>query len=377
VAERIAHYEIVDLIGQGSMGKVYRARDERSGSVIALKVFFPDTTLDEQQQGDLLARFQKEASALTTITHENVVAIREVGSFEGQEYIAMEFLDGPNLKDLLAMGVTFSVEDAIDVGVQVLAGLDACHRGGVIHRDIKPANIVKLPNGVIKLADFGIARILTDATISRTGTVVGTPNYMSPEQVKGEEITPRSDLFSLGVVLYELLTRHKPFDGENITTIMYNVVNLTAPPPSFYAEDVPEAMEQVIERAMNKDPAERYSTAREFQRDLLAVDARVPIAPVTGDRSISPHAAGAEQDAGGAASGAVIYCIDCGTANHPKSIICSKCHRPLLKRDMAVSFAERVFQVAPEARYDRALTVVLNTILAAIIFLLLYLFFRG
>jgi serine/threonine protein kinase len=377
VAERIAHYEIVDVIGQGSMGKVYRARDERTGGLIALKVFFPDTTLDEQQQGDLLARFQKEASALTTITHENVVAIQEVGSFVGQEYIAMEFLDGPNLKDLLAMGVTFSLEDAIDIGVQVLAGLDACHRGGVIHRDIKPANIVKLPNGVVKLADFGIARILTDATISRTGTVVGTPNYMSPEQVKGDEVTPRSDLFSLGVVLYELLTRHKPFDGENITAIMYNVVNLTPPPLSFYVEDVPEAMEQVVERAISKNPEERYASAREFQRDLLAVDARVPIAPAAGDKPNGVDASAVKRNAGKAANGSVTYCVDCGTANHSKSIICSRCHRPLLKRDMAVSFAERVYQIAPEARYDRMLTVVLNTVLAVIIFVLLYLFFRG
>lgn len=377
MAERIAHYEIVDVVGQGSMGKVYRARDERSGRIVALKVFFPDTALDAQQQGDLLARFQKEASALTTITHENVVAIQEVGSFESQEYIAMEFLDGPNLKDLLAMGVTFGVEDATDIGVQVLAGLDACHCGGVIHRDIKPANIVKLPNGVVKLADFGIARILTDATISRTGTVVGTPNYMSPEQVKGDEVTPRSDLFSLGVVLYELLTRHKPFDGENITAIMYNVVNLTPPPLSFYVEDVPDAMEQVVERAIHKDPEERYASAREFQRDLLAVDASVPLAPSRGEKSGGADASAVKQNAGKAANGSVLYCVDCGMANHAKSIICSRCHRPLLKRDMAVSFAERVYQIAPEARYDRMLTVVLNTIMAVIIFLLLYIFFRG
>ena len=356
------------------MGKVYRAQDTRDGKIVALKAFFPDTQLTDEQQGQLLARFQKEASILTTIEHPNVVGIHEVGSFDGREYIAMEFLDGPNLKDLLAMGVTFTTEDAVDIGVQVLAGLDACHRAGVIHRDIKPANIVKLPSGMVKLADFGIARILTDATISRTGTVVGTPNYMSPEQVKGDEVTPRSDLFSLGVVLYELLTKRKPFDSENITAIMYNVVNLTPPPLSFYVEAASPAMEQVLARAMRKDPAERYQSAREFQQDLLAVDAEVPVAGRTAAPTSSLSSPAVQQPAGAADT---VYCVDCGAPNNPRNLICVRCHRPLLKREMAVRFAEQVYRVNPELRLDRVLTAVLNLVLALLVLIMLYFFFRG
>jgi len=356
------------------MGKVYRARDVRDEEIVALKAFYPDTSLSDQQHDELLARFQKEANILTTIEDTNVVGIREVGTHEGQEYIAMEFLDGPNLKELLAMGVSFTVEDIVDVGVQVLAGLDACHRTGIVHRDIKPANIVKLPSGTVKLADFGIARILTDATISRTGTVVGTPNYMSPEQVSGGEVTPSSDLFSLGVVLYELATKHKPFDGESITAIMYNVVNLTPPAASHYTEEVSEAMDQVLARAMHKRPEERYQDAHNFQQDLLAVDAKVPVAEST-------VASAARQDQDEAAPvqgiGDTCYCIDCGTPNNPKNLICVKCHRPLLKREMAMRFADQVFRVSPELRLDRTLTAVLNFTLALLVVLMIYFFFRS
>jgi len=372
--ERIAHFELLELIGRGSMGKVYRARDVRNEEIVALKAFYPDTSLSDQQRDELLARFQKEANILTTLEDTNVVGIREVGTHEGQEYIAMEFLDGPNLKELLAMGVSFTIEDVVDVGVQVLAGLEACHRAGIVHRDIKPANIVKLPSGTVKLADFGIARILTDATISRTGTVVGTPNYMSPEQVSGGEVTPRSDLFSLGVVLYELTTKHKPFDGESITAIMYNVVNLTPPAASHYTEEVPEAMDQVLARAMHKRPEQRYQDAHSFQKDLLAVEAKVPVAEST-------MASAARQDRDAAAPvqgvGDTCYCVDCGTPNNPKNLICVKCHRPLLKREMAMRFADRVFRVSPELRLDRTLTAVLNFILALLVVLLIYFFFRS
>jgi len=369
----VGHFELLELIGQGSMGRVHRARDDRDGSIVALKVFYPDTTLAADQQEELRRRFEKEASILTTIEHENVVGVREIGTFNGQEYIAMEFLDGPNLKELLEMGVSFSLAEVIDIGVQVLSGLAACHTQGVIHRDIKPANVVKLPSGTVKLADFGIARILTDATISRTGTVVGTPNYMSPEQVRGEELSFSSDLFSLGVVLYELLTRHKPFDGDTITAIMYNVVNLTPPPVRFYDPDLPGSMEQMLKHALAKSTRDRYQNAREFQRDLLAVDARLPVEPAPPEEEALPEAKAVAK-----AQGAVIYCVDCGAPNDPKNLVCMDCHRPLLRRDMVrLDLGERVYQLAPEARFDRVLTGSLNLLLALIILFLIYLFFRG
>jgi serine/threonine protein kinase len=233
---------------------------------------------------------------------------------------------------------------------------------------------VKLPSGTVKLADFGIARILTDATISRTGTVVGTPNYMSPEQVSGGEVTPRSDLFSLGVVLYELATKHKPFDGESITTIMYNVVNLTSPAASHYIEEIPEALDQVLARAMHKHPEERYQNAHSFQQDLLAVDAEVPVAESTVASVVRQDQNEAEPVHG---TGDTCYCVDCGTPNNPKNLICVKCHRPLLKREMAMRFADQVFRVSPELRLDRTLTAVLNFILALLVVLMIYFFFRS
>jgi serine/threonine protein kinase len=226
----------------------------------------------------------------------------------------------------------------------------------------------------VKLTDFGIARILTDATISRTGTVVGTPNYMSPEQVSGGEVTPRSDLFSLGVVLYELATRQKPFDGESITAIMYNVVNLTPPPASNYEEGIPKAMDQVLARAMCKRPEDRYQEARDYQRDLLAVDAEVPVAE---DTATSAAMQLEQEEEPSISAGSTCYCVDCGAPNNPKNLICVKCHRPLLKRDMAMRFANQVFRVSPEMRLDRTLTAVLNFILALLVVLMIYFFFRS
>jgi len=367
--EKIGNFRIVETIGKGAMGVVYRAIDEQDGSQVALKVFYPDTQLSPDQQTDLLRRFEKEAEILKAIKHENVVGYREFGRIDGKEYLAMEFLEGQNLKELIEMGVTFTVEEVVDIAMQALSGLCACHEQGIIHRDIKPANIIKLPNGVVKLTDFGIARILTEATISRTGTVVGTPNYMSPEQIKGEELSPASDLFSLGVVLYELLTKRKPFDADTITSIMYNVVNLEPPPLSFYNPELPPALEIVLKKALAKNPSERYSTARSFQKDLMAVIDKLPLPKTEAEIEKTRIAAPKER---------IIYCVDCGTMNPYSRYTCIKCHQPLLKRDQPETLKMKPTRAMPsEIRFDRALLIFLNTLLAAIILFVIYLFFYG
>ncbi len=370
--EVIAHYRIEELIGQGSMGVVYRAIDEKDGSPVALKVFYPDSQLTHSQQQDLLRRFEKEANILREIKHENVVGYREFGSFEGKEYLAMEYLEGQNLKDLLEMNVAFSLEEVVDIGLQVLSGLSSCHERGIIHRDIKPANIVKLPSGVVKLTDFGIARILTDATISKTGMVVGTPNYMSPEQIKGEELTPATDIFSLGVVIYELVTRRKPFDGETIATIMYNVVNLNPPSPRFFSSEIPENAETAINRAIAKDPRDRYPNAREFQKDLMAIVQELPVPTSPSNQEPATRYRG---EVGGRK---VVYCVDCGTPNPSNRYTCINCKLPLIKREThKAGLTAQQPQITAEARFDRALLIFLNSLLAGIIIFIIYLFFHG
>ncbi len=369
----LAHFKIVELIGQGAMGLVYRAIDTRDGSLVALKVFYPDTQLTSSQQDELLRRFEKEAEILKNIKHENIVGYREFGHFNGKEYLAMEFLEGQNLKELMEMNVAFSLPEVVDIGMQVLSGLALCHEKGIIHRDIKPANIVMLPSGTVKLTDFGIARILADATISKAGSVVGTPNYMSPEQIKGMEITPSSDLFSLGVILYELLTKVKPFDGDSITTIMYNVVNLTPPPISHFNPNLSGDVAKVINRGLAKSPQERYQSAREFQKDLLALIQELPVT------SPAPQETSPQSPTNtSTAVRKVLFCVDCGTANPYDRLTCLKCKLPLLRREnIPHSLTNLRLRIPAEASFDRALLIFLNSILAGIIIFIIYLFFRG
>ncbi len=373
VVDRLGHYRIIEEIGKGAMGVVYRALDETDGSNVALKVFLPDSSLPVHQQKDLLRRFEKEAEILKKIKHENIVAYKDFGTVDNKQYLAMEFLEGQNLKELLEMHVSFTVEEVADIGMQVLSGLAECHEHGIIHRDIKPANIIKLSSGIVKLTDFGIARILTDATISKTGTVVGTPNYMSPEQIKGEELTPASDLFSLGVVLYELLTKHKPFDADTITTIMYNVVNLEPPPPTYYKPDLPREIDTVLSKAMAKNLQHRYSSARAFQKDLIAVVQRLPI-PEKQSLETTPL----QQRAEALPSRKIIYCVDCGTPNPEDRVTCIKCRLPLLKRHQiaGLNIREKNF-VRSDLRFESSLLLFLNALLAIIIFFIIYSFFHG
>lgn len=369
--QKLGHFKIEEVIGHGAMGIVYRAVDENDGSLVALKVFHADPQLTETQKADLLRRFEKEANILKEIQQENIVGYREFGQIDDKQYLAMEYLEGQNIKDLLEMNVSFDLEEVADIGLQVLSGLAACHERGIIHRDIKPANIVKLPNGIVKLTDFGIARILTDATISKTGMVVGTPNYMSPEQIRGDELTPASDLFSLGIVLYELLTRRKPFDADTIATIMYNVLNVEPPPPSFYNPSLPASIDSLICKAISKRVETRYQSARDFQKDLMAVIQELPIAAPESaqlSKKIQPPAPNKR----------VIYCIDCGTPNPTDRMTCLKCKLPLIKREMIeAARLPAVPRMPPEARLDRAILLFLNTLLAAIILFIIYLFFRS
>ena len=246
------------------MGVVYKATDPNIGRTVAIKTTRLDTHgLDAQ---DLLRRFKNEARSAGTLSHPNIVTIYDAGEQEGIFYIAMEYIEGQTLHDLLSQHRSLPVEKVIEIVRQVCAGLDYAHAHGVIHRDINPANIMLAAHVVVKVMDFGIAK--TGGTMTATGQVLGTPNYMSPEQVKGKTIDGRSDLFGVGVLLYEMLTGEKPFDGQNITTIIYKIVSENPIPPRELDVTIHPGLSAVVTKALAKAPDDRYQTGAALVADL-------------------------------------------------------------------------------------------------------------
>ena len=281
--QKIGRYNIIAELGKGAMGVVYKATDPNIGRTVAVKT----TRIDTQgiASDDLLRRFQNEARSAGTLSHPNIVTIYDAGEENGVFYIAMEYLEGETLDALLLRHRSLPVETAIEIVRPVCAALDYAHSHGVIHRDIKPANIMLSTGGAVKVMDFGIAK--AGGSMTATGTVLGTPNYMSPEQVKGKHIDGRSDLFSVGVLLYELLTGEKPFDGQNITTIIYKIVSEEPIPPRELDVTIHPGLSAVVTKALAKAPDGRYQTGADLVEDLekyksLEPEAlRIRTAPVT------------------------------------------------------------------------------------------------
>ncbi len=262
--EKIGRYKIIGELGKGAMGVVYKAEDPNIGRVVALKTMRVDAAGTEAQE--LLARFRNEARAAGGLNHPNIVTIYDAGEHEGLFYMAMEILEGETLQHKMKHG-SCTPEDVVSIGCQVGDGLDYAHSRGVIHRDIKPANIMILPDDTVKIMDFGIAK--AGASLTTTGQVVGTPNYMSPEQVRGKHLDGRTDLFSLGVVLYEMLTGERPFTGDNVTTIVYKIVNEQPPEPRALDPSVHPGLNAVVLKSVAKAPNQRYQTGAELARDLM------------------------------------------------------------------------------------------------------------
>ena len=250
------------------MGVVYLGRDPVIGRLVALKTI-RGTAEDDNEQREFNERFMREAQAAGTLSHPNIVTIHDVGEeVETQtSFIAMEYIEGKNLKQLLKEKVAFSWDRVAEIAMSVADALDYAHRRGIVHRDVKPANIIITSDGTVKITDFGIAKIET-SSLTETGQFLGTPNYMSPEQVTGEEVDGRSDLFSLGVVLYELLTKRKPFIGDNLTSISYKIVHEDFPAPQTYDATIPGEFGPILNRALAKDPAARYQSGRDFHAAL-------------------------------------------------------------------------------------------------------------
>jgi serine/threonine-protein kinase len=261
----LGRYEIASLVGEGGMGRVYRALDPAIGRTVAIKTLNVD--LDPAQFEEFKQRFFREARTAGRLQHPNVVTIYDVGEQDGLAYITMEYVEGKTLREVMDAGAPLKVDTACRIACDVAAGLGAAHRQGVVHRDVKPANIMVGPGGAVKLMDFGIAR-LPEGMRTRTGLVLGSPTYIAPEQIVGAPVDGRYDLFSLGVVLYEMLTGAVPFRGDGVGELLYNVLNYIHAPPSLHNPRVPAVFERIFARVLAKHPDDRYPTADEFAHDL-------------------------------------------------------------------------------------------------------------
>src|SRR3954447_9283372 len=259
-------YELVRHVARGGMAEVYLAHDKLLDRPVALKVLFPELSVDRS----FVERFRREAQAAANLSHPNIVSVYDWGEEEGTYFIVMEYVDGRTLSTMLRAEGPLLPDRAAGIGAEVAAALAFAHRNGVIHRDVKPGNVIMTADGMVKVTDFGIARAANvEENLTQTGAVMGTATYFSPEQAQGTTVDGRSDVYSLGVVLYELVTGRPPFAGDNPVTIAYKHVGETPVSPRQRNSAVPAAFEAIIVKAMAKDPAERYQSAEELRADLL------------------------------------------------------------------------------------------------------------
>jgi serine/threonine protein kinase len=273
--QKLGRYEIIEEIGKGAMGVVYLARDPLIGRQVALKTFRVGFSAKDQELAQFRSRFVREAQSAGILSHANIVTIHDVvdEGGEGICFIAMEFVKGTNLKQLLQRPDSFGYDRLVDILAQIAEGLDYAHSRGVVHRDIKPANILIAQDGKVKITDFGIARLDT-SNLTMEGQLLGTPNYMAPEQIQGKEVDHRADIFSLGVVFYEMLTRRKPFQGENLTAVTHKIVYEPFTPAEDLIKDLPPGLTAIMSRCLEKDPNRRYPRAAEIAAELRRAGAK-------------------------------------------------------------------------------------------------------
>jgi serine/threonine protein kinase len=262
----LGRYEVLGELGQGAMGVVYKARDPLIDRVVAIKTINLSLAMDEKEEYE--GRFYQEAKAAGRLNHPNIVTIYDVGKSGDVAYIAMELLEGRELRDIMNEGALLPIDQVLNIVAQVAQGLAYAHEHEIVHRDVKPSNIMVIRDGHVKITDFGIARMASSSVRTQTGMVLGSPKYMSPEQVMGKTIDQRSDIFSLGVMLYEMLTGQAPFDGENVNAIMYQTLNAIPTPPSILNPAVPEMVNFIVAKALAKGMEDRYQNAKDFAVDL-------------------------------------------------------------------------------------------------------------
>jgi len=276
--QKIGHYEVLSTLGKGGMGEVYLAHDTKLGRKVALKFLPADFTKDEER----LRRFKQEARAASALNHPNILTIHEIGQIDVAHFIATEFVEGETVRALLARSRT-GVREALDIAIQVASALVAAHRAGIVHRDIKPENIMLRHDGILKVLDFGLAKLITGPTLpadvhsqaatqvqlkTGPGIVMGTVNYMSPEQARGKEVDARTDVFSLGVVLYEMLAGDTPFAGESTADVIGQLLNKDPQPLTESVPDIPAELQHIVSKALRKDRDARYQTVKSLLADL-------------------------------------------------------------------------------------------------------------
>src|ERR1700674_1705682 len=266
----ISHFDLREALGAGGMGVVYRAHDTRLGRVAALKFLFPHYNLHASAK----ARFLREAHAAAALDHPNLCTIHEVGtSDEGWLFLARALYQGETLRARLTRDGPILVREALEIARQIAEGLQAAHAAGIVHRDLKPGNVMLLPDGTVRILDFGLAKA-RDQSISETGAHFGTVSYMSPEQVRGDKVDGRADMWALGVLMYEMLTGRKPFNGDEEVAVALAILHDEPPLPSTYRTEMSAALESLVLRLLRKDPDRRYASAELLLRDLARVQTR-------------------------------------------------------------------------------------------------------
>jgi eukaryotic-like serine/threonine-protein kinase len=264
--DKVGRYEITDKLGQGSMGVVYKGRDPYINRDVSIKISRPASSITGEKADKYRERFFLEAQSAGRLMHPNIVAIYDAGMYKDFCYITMEYIDGPNLGTFCTKDNLLPIGRTAEIIIGACKALDFAHQSDVVHRDIKPSNIMLNNSNDVKITDFGIAQIKSDHTISKG--IIGSPSYMSPEQVREETITNSSDIFSLGCVMYELLTGEQAFPGDNYFSIMYKIINEDPPPMNELRPDIPEILEKIVRKALSKDIDKRYQTCMDLAYDL-------------------------------------------------------------------------------------------------------------
>jgi TolB-like protein/tRNA A-37 threonylcarbamoyl transferase component Bud32/Tfp pilus assembly protein PilF len=266
IGQTISHYKILSKLGEGGMGVVYKAEDTKLQRFVALKFLHPELTRDEEAK----TRFIHEAQAAAALSHPHICTIHEIDEYEGQSFIAMEFIEGEGLKDRIQKG-PLPIDDLLSLTIQIGEGLQKAHEKGIVHRDIKPANIMVTGDGVVKILDFGLARLGTQTKITKTDTTLGTAAYMSPEQASGKDVDGRTDIWSLGVVLYEMVTGVRPFTGEYEPAVVYSILHDNPEPVTSRRSNVPMELERIVGKALTKEASGRYPHVEDMLVDLRAL----------------------------------------------------------------------------------------------------------